>query len=46
MRNAKITELDRVAREASDLLGAMANEKRLMILCHLIDGETSVNQLA
>ncbi len=46
MRNAKITELDRVAREASDLLGAMANEKRLMILCHLIDGETTVYSLA
>lgn len=46
MRNVKITELDRVAREASDLLGAMANEKRLMILCHLIDGETTVNDLA
>ncbi|TSE13655.1 winged helix-turn-helix transcriptional regulator, partial [Mesorhizobium intechi] len=29
-----------------ELLAAMANEKRLMILCHLLDGETSVNELA
>jgi DNA-binding transcriptional ArsR family regulator len=46
MRNKKIVELDKMAREASELLAAMANEKRLMILCHLLDGETSVNELA
>lgn len=46
MRNIKITELDKRAREASELLAAMANEKRLMILCHLLDGETNVNELA
>ena len=46
MRNKKITELDLMAREASELLAAMANEKRLMILCHLLDGEISVNELA
>lgn len=46
MRNMKITELDKMAREASELLAAMANEKRLMILCHLLEGETSVNELA
>jgi DNA-binding transcriptional ArsR family regulator len=46
MRNIKITELDKRAREASELLAAMANEKRLMILCHLLDGETTVNELA
>jgi DNA-binding transcriptional ArsR family regulator len=46
MRNIRITELDKMAREASELLAAMANEKRLMILCHLLDGETSVNELA
>lgn len=34
------------AGKASTLLGAMSNEKRLMILCQLIDGERSVNQLA
>jgi len=46
MRNKKITELNEMAREASELLSAMANEKRLMILCYLLDGETSVNELA
>lgn len=46
MRNKKIVELDKMAREASELLTAMANEKRLMILCHLLEGETSVNELA
>ena len=46
MRNKKIVELDKMAREASDLLAAMANEKRLMILCHLMDGEVAVNELA
>lgn len=35
-----------MAHEASELLLAMANEKRLMILCHLLEGETSVNDLA
>lgn len=44
--NMKITDLDKRAREASELLAAMANEKRLMILCHLLDGETTVNELA
>jgi DNA-binding transcriptional ArsR family regulator len=46
MRKIEITELDQRAREASELLAAMANEKRLMILCHLLGGETSVNDLA
>ncbi len=46
MRNQKITELNTMAREASELLAAMANQKRLMILCHLLDGEISVNELA
>lgn len=35
-----------MAREASELLDAMANEKRLMILCMLLDGEIAVNDLA
>lgn len=34
------------AAKASILLGAMSNEKRLMILCQLIDGERSVSELA
>ena len=34
------------ASKATSLLGAMCNEKRLMILCQLIDSEHSVNELA
>lgn len=33
------------AGKASALLSAMCNEKRLMILCQLVDGEHSVNEL-
>lgn len=33
------------ADEAAELLLAMANPRRLMILCHLLDGEMSVNTL-
>ncbi len=34
------------ASRASSLLGAMRNEKRLLIPCQLVSGERSVNQLA
>jgi DNA-binding transcriptional ArsR family regulator len=34
------------AGRASQLLAAMANEKRLLILCQLVDGEHSVGELA
>ena len=34
------------AGKAHRLLAAMANEKRLMILCQLIEGERSVNDIA
>ena len=34
------------ASRASSLLGAMRNEKRLLILCQLVGGELSVNELA
>ena len=33
------------ASKASALLAAMSNEKRLMLLCQLVDGERSVNEL-
>jgi DNA-binding transcriptional ArsR family regulator len=33
------------ARRASVLLKAMCNERRLLILCHLADGEKSVGEL-
>jgi len=34
------------AGRATSLLAAMCNEKRLMILCQLFEGERSVNELA
>ena len=34
-----------LAEEASALLGAMANPKRLMVLCSLLESEKSVGQL-
>ncbi len=34
------------ADDASELLKALANRHRLLILCQLIDGERSVGQLA
>lgn len=39
------SDLEVSARRASALLKAMANERRLMILCHLAQGEKSVGQL-
>ncbi len=33
------------ARDASRVLKAMANERRLLILCHLSEGERSVGEL-
>ena len=41
-----ITELEPRAGEAAELLTAMANPKRLLILCHLLGQELSVNQLS
>ena len=40
-----LKQLERNAHKASDLLGAMANTSRLMILCRLADGEKSVSDL-
>ncbi|MGB5707296.1 MAG: metalloregulator ArsR/SmtB family transcription factor [Arenicellales bacterium] len=42
----KKEELKSKAMEASSLLASMSNEKRLMILCQLIDGERTVSELA
>ena len=33
------------ASKASNLLSAMCNEKRLLLLCRLVDAERSVNEL-
>ena len=41
-----IAELENNAERAAELLGAMANPRRLMVLCKLLEGEKSVNTLA
>jgi DNA-binding transcriptional ArsR family regulator len=41
-----INAMQAQASKASTLLGAMCNEKRLMLLCQLVQGERSVNDLA
>lgn len=41
----KPSDLETNARKASALLKAMANERRLLILCHLAEGEKSVSEL-
>ncbi|MCX5481051.1 metalloregulator ArsR/SmtB family transcription factor [Kaistia geumhonensis] len=41
----KIADFEQHAHEAAELLAAMANTKRLLILCHLVEGELSVGQL-
>lgn len=38
-------DLEQNARKASALLKAMANERRLLILCYLAEGEKSVGEL-
>jgi len=38
--------LNRKASEAAVLLGSMANPKRLLVLCNLLDGERPVGVLA
>lgn len=45
--NGDLAGLEANAAEASGLLKLMANEHRLLILCHLVaEGEMSVNALA
>ena len=41
----KLAELHDMASHAVELLKAMANEWRLMILCQLADGEKTVSEL-
>ena len=40
-----LKQLEKNAHRASDLLGAMANTSRLMILCQLAGGERAVSDL-
>lgn len=41
-----ITDLEPRAEEAAQLLTAMANPKRLLILCNLLEQERSVSELS
>jgi DNA-binding transcriptional ArsR family regulator len=43
---ADMATLESRAEEASRVLTAMANAKRLLVLCNLLDGEKSVGVLA
>ena len=45
METKDIAELERNAAAASALLKAMSNQRRLLILCHLATGESSVGEL-
>ncbi len=40
-----LTQFEKSASQAAALLQALSNERRLMILCQLVDGEMSVGQL-
>ncbi|PZW39374.1 ArsR family transcriptional regulator [Humitalea rosea] len=44
--DAPFVALEAKAEEAARMLSALANAKRLMALCHLLEGEKSVGQLA
>src|SRR3546814_16231709 len=41
-----IQEMQAAADRATDLLKALASRNRLLLLCHLLDGEKSVGELA
>ena len=45
LANFDIAQFEASAGEAARLLRALANERRLMILCQLVDGERSVGEL-
>ncbi|HEX9209013.1 MAG TPA: metalloregulator ArsR/SmtB family transcription factor [Bradyrhizobium sp.] len=45
-RNQELLALEEKAEEASRLLAAMSNPKRLLVLCNMLDGERSVGELA
>ena len=51
LENCEVAELNTArmaerAEEAAELLASMANPKRLLVLCHLVEGERSVGDLA
>ena len=46
MLNIEMRKMEQNADRASQLLTAMANPKRLLILCNLLDSELNVSELA
>lgn len=46
MKHVDIDRMQASAAQASAFLQTIANEKRLLALCHLVDGEKSVGVLA
>lgn len=46
MNKIEINRLENKAEEATTLLTAMANPKRLLLLCELLDGEKNVTELS
>ncbi|HLT76414.1 MAG TPA: metalloregulator ArsR/SmtB family transcription factor [Ferrovibrio sp.] len=46
MKTGDLERLRASAAEASNFLQAISNEKRLLVLCHLMGGERSVGSLA
>lgn len=46
MINMDLSRMEQNVDQASQLLTAMANPKRLLILCNLLDQELNVSQLA
>lgn len=46
MLNIEMKRMEQNADRASQLLTAMANPKRLLILCNLLDSELNVSELA
>jgi DNA-binding transcriptional ArsR family regulator len=46
LRKLNIKKMEQSAAQASALMRALGHEKRLLILCHLTDGEVSVGELA
>lgn len=45
MAQTDMREFEKSAREAAKLLSALANERRLLILCMIVDKELSVGDL-
>jgi DNA-binding transcriptional ArsR family regulator len=45
-QNRELLALEEKAEEVSLLLTAMANPRRLMVLCNMLEGERSVGELA